>query len=246
MSQFSQTTCEALNYYVYCLVDPISNMIFYIWKGKNNRVFEHVKCALKEPTESDKLNQIRNINGSGHQVRHYIIRHNLTEIESLKVEASLIDILNFKDFNFELWADLKNISSGHFKLESIQKTEYIESLYCAKDLDLNTIKHNLLIININKTYKTSDSVYEATRKWWVINEEKANKVDYVLSEYKGVIRAIFKPSKSWIRSPFHKNRRGFEWDEVLDKNICDLYLNKWYKRDRWAAMPIRYLYPEIE
>jgi hypothetical protein len=95
-------------------------------------------------------------------------------------------------------------------LESIQKTEYIESLYCAKDLDLNTIKHNLLIININKTYKTSDSVYEATRKWWVINEEKANKVDYVLSEYKGVIRAIFKPSKSWIRSPFHKNRRGFE------------------------------------
>jgi hypothetical protein len=32
----------------------------------------------------------------------------------------------------------------------------------------------------------------------------------------------------------------------LDKNICDLYLNKWYKRDRWAAMPIRYLYPEIE
>lgn len=43
MQQFSQKTCEALNYYVYCLQDPRSNHIFYVGKGKDNRVFEHVK-----------------------------------------------------------------------------------------------------------------------------------------------------------------------------------------------------------
>ncbi len=246
MDHFSQKTLEELNYYVYWLIDPRTKKIFYIWKWKYNRVFEHVKCALKDAEESDKLNLIREINSNWYEVEHYIIRHNLTEIESWKVEASIIDILKFKKFNFRLWADLTNISSWHFKLEWIDKTENIESMYSAEKLNYKNIKHNLLIININKTYKTAESVYEATRKWRVINPEKANHIDYVLSEYKGVIRAIFKPSKPWIQSPFHeKTRRWFEWNEVLDKDILDLYLNKSVEKKKWAVMPIRYLYPDI-
>ncbi len=40
--QFSQKTQEELKYYVYTLIDPRDNKIFYVGKGKGNRVFYHI------------------------------------------------------------------------------------------------------------------------------------------------------------------------------------------------------------
>lgn len=57
-------------------------------------------------------------------------------------------------------------------------------MYAAEPLDPNKIEHKLLVININKTYLEEESIYEATRKRWVISPKRANKVDYIISEYK--------------------------------------------------------------
>jgi len=241
MEQFSQKTQEALNYYVYCLVDPRNDKIFYVWKWKDNRVFEHVKCALTKPSISDKLELIREIEKKW-KVKHYIIRHNLTEIESLKIEAAIIDLLNYEAFDFKAGSELKNLVSGHYILEGIQKTEELETIYSAKPLEY--IEHKLLVININKTYKTADSTYEATRKWRVINIDKAEKIDFILSEYRWIIRAIFKPDKRYKSTEHKKARRCFEWEEVKDEKILKLYLNKSISKKRWAVMPIRYLNPK--
>ena len=59
--QFNQHTIEALAYYVYALVDPRDNRIFYIGKGEGNRVFQHAKDSLNEDYQSLKLDIIRNI-----------------------------------------------------------------------------------------------------------------------------------------------------------------------------------------
>ena len=34
--EFSQAAIEKLNYYVYCLIDPRNNEVFYIGKGCGN------------------------------------------------------------------------------------------------------------------------------------------------------------------------------------------------------------------
>lgn len=38
---FKQSVKEALNFYVYALVDPRDKKIFYVGKGSGDRVFQH-------------------------------------------------------------------------------------------------------------------------------------------------------------------------------------------------------------
>ena len=102
------------NYYVYALVDPRSQKIFYIGKGKRNRVSNHIDEALDNTEkETAKLNLIRQIQSSGKEVLQYIIRSSLSEEEALFLEACLIDVLNFKDF--KLNSVLSNIVLGHHR-----------------------------------------------------------------------------------------------------------------------------------
>lgn len=61
INAFSQQTIESLTYYVYALVDPRDNRIFYIGKGKGNRIFQHAKDALNDNDQSLKLDIIRSI-----------------------------------------------------------------------------------------------------------------------------------------------------------------------------------------
>ncbi|HIO04524.1 MAG TPA: GIY-YIG nuclease family protein, partial [Gammaproteobacteria bacterium] len=46
-----------MKYYVYLLLDPITDEIFYVGKGKGNRVFSH----LKDISDNDKVRKIQEI-----------------------------------------------------------------------------------------------------------------------------------------------------------------------------------------
>ena len=43
MKQFSSEVISKLGYYVYLISDPSNGEIFYVGKGKGNRVFSHFK-----------------------------------------------------------------------------------------------------------------------------------------------------------------------------------------------------------
>lgn len=61
IEQFSQKTQEELKYYVYILIDPRDNKIFYVGKGYGNRVFFHINEAIFNPIGTEKLEIIRAI-----------------------------------------------------------------------------------------------------------------------------------------------------------------------------------------
>ena len=127
---FDERTQKQLGYYVYMLIDPRNKKPFYVGKGHENRVFDHINFAVKNPNIiSDKCDTIREIGAEN--VEHVILTHGLvSEDEAYKIEAIAIDLLKFTGL------DLTNEISGHHVAESgIMTTDEIERLYNAERLD---------------------------------------------------------------------------------------------------------------
>ena len=150
---FKQSVIESLKCYVYALVDPRDNRIFYVGKGTGNRVYEHAQAAITDDTQSLKLSTIREILNLGLDVEYYILRHNLTDDEALLVESSIIDLLTYPAFNKE--NILTNIVSGHHQWnEGIKTDEEINILYDCPKIELIP-GERLLLVSLNRTYKQS-------------------------------------------------------------------------------------------
>ena len=213
IEEFKSSVIDALQYYVYCLVDPRTNKIFYIGKGHGNRIFCHANDALNENSNSLKLDLIREIINNGLNVSYYIIRHGLTQDDAFLVESVLIDLLTYKKFNTELL--LTNIQAGHHQWDrGIKTVDEINQIYdCATIIPDNNDK--IICININKTYHNGGrgNIYEATRKDWRMNGKRAQKATIVLSLYQGIVRAVFEPLK-WKQSEEPNGRWEFEGKEI--------------------------------
>lgn len=182
---FDEKICQELKYYVYLLVDPETDEPFYVGKGYNNRVFDHIKCELGAEHETPKYNKIVSIKKKGQTVKHVIVRHGLTEENALEIESTLIDTFRYIR-KFESFAignkqgGIKSIEKGLMNADEIIRRYNPEAL--------NSIGEDCVIININKTYKRGageNAIYEATKETWKIDKRKVDKIKYVLSEYRG-------------------------------------------------------------
>ena len=245
--QFKPGVIEALQYYVYCLVDPRDKKIFYIGKGVGNRVFNHAADALDENNESLKLDTIRDIHKSGLDVAYYIARHGMIEDEAYLVESVLIDMFTYEQFNLE--SVLTNIQAGHLQWDKGVKTvEEINALYDCSDIQPIS-GEKLLCININKTYNRPDkdyygkrdNIYEATRKYWKLNGNRARTADYVLAIYQGIVRAVFKPIEWHISNVKFEigDRWEFTGEEVVDSPYLNVSVKDYIKKGN--QNPIRYI-----
>ncbi len=239
IKRFKQSTIEKIWFYVYVLINPFTNKIFYIWKGKWNRIFSHLYWALKWDKESSKLNTIKSILSKNKIPEHKIIRHWLTEKEAFEVESALID--------FYWIENLTNLVSGHNSFDRwIMSVNDIIVNYESEKIK---IKDNLLLININGLFyywMNYKEIYEATRKSWRLNINKVKNIKYVLSIYKWIVREVFEVSE-WKYSKIVNwyKRYKFIWKKANEK-IRNLYINKdvsdYFKQ--WSQNPIKYIYSE--
>ena len=233
----SQSTIEKLGYYVYLLIDPRNNKIFYVGKGKGNRINQHLLGALDTKTnETDKIKKIREIKNSGLEVELVILRHGLTEKEAFEVESAVIDVLG-KD---NLTNQVKGCDSedrGLMRLEDIKiKYEAEEAI----------IEEPAILININNLYRrdmTEKEIYEATRKAWRISIKNVKNIKVAFSVYRGIIREVFLINK-WLPSPDVQGRYLFQ-GKIAPKHIRDKYLNKSVSKywEKGSRNPIKYVVP---
>lgn len=225
---FKESVVEALKCYVYALVDPRDNCIFYVGKGTGNRVYQHAEAAINDDGDNLKLATIREIQTLGLEVKYYILRHNLTDQEAFLVESTIIDLLTYKQFNTETL--LTNLVSGHHQWnEGIKTDAEINMMYDCKKIE-PVEGDRLLLVSLNRSYDQAkatrvhqrDNDYESTRKYWFISPRKAEKIDYVLGIYRGIVRVVIKVKgyKTSMYSengiPFKKPRHEFEGDVIYD------------------------------
>lgn len=191
---FDENTCQSLGYYVYMLVDPRNNRPFYVGKGTNNRVFDHILQALNNCSEkkNEKLDTIRSIYNDGFEVEFLIVHHALDEKSALLVESSLIDTLN----KMSVDVSLTNIQSGHDVVHGLRNDIEIRGIYNAKHID--KLPDNCVVININRVYKRgakSEEIYNMVSGNWVIAKWRLPIIKYILAEYRGLILDVFKVSQ---------------------------------------------------
>lgn len=126
MEKFSDRVLSYLNknkgkeFYIYCLVDIRNDKdeIFYIGKGKGQRVFNHEKAAFdkkselllesEDKTEDLKINKIRAIKAEGFPIKKVILNYWLSEREAFASENTLINL-----FNIFSPRNLTNKVNGH-------------------------------------------------------------------------------------------------------------------------------------
>ena len=233
---FTKEVQEQLKYYVYRLIDPRNGETFYVGKGKDNRVFDHVNDALKdlkgaEDEVSAKIQQIRDIRNSGLSVIHIIQRYGMNEAAALEVEAALIDC----------YQGLTNIQSGHSSDRGVNNAEVLQRDLSCSEFDEN-INIKYCIIKI-KDYSINErgSIYEAVRKHWKVNLSRVNKIPYVLACRNGVVLDVFEVEK-WYESDEVPGRYMFNGHPAEDK-IRNQFKNKRIPvrfRKKGMASPVLY------
>lgn len=251
IKKFSPEVRKELKYYVYRLVDPRNGQTFYVGKGKNNRVFAHVECALDKysdvdynPEEDDdenlKYKTIREIKDAGLDVIYIIQKYGLEERDALVIESALIDVYSIER---KLSNRIKGFNSSEpmnaITLErELSKEEYVDSPSNPK----------YMIIKVKEYWLNQrTSRYDCTRSAWKLKIETAKKYPYVLSVTEGIVHEVYKVNE-WHYCEGRSGRAEFTGsiaeEEVRrifkDKRIPEKY------RVKGMASPFLYGKPDEE
>jgi hypothetical protein len=231
---FDETTCVALDNYVYLLRDPRGTKeFFYVGKGTGNRIFQHELNAeeegVSEEATSAKILRIKSIQADGLNVEQFVLRHGLSSSEAFQVEAAVIDMVGI--------SNLSNLQRGHYSTEfGLKSVSEVTAMYSAKPF---ATELPVMLININRQFDAAMSaaqLYDSTRKEWKVGTKKQKAV-YAIATYRGLTREVYKIN-DWY--PIG-NRWGFN-GELADESIRKIliYMSIAHLSKRGAANPIRY------
>ena len=233
---FAPGVAERLGFYVYLLIDPRHETVFYVGKGAGNRCFAHLVEARTTQGDSarddPKLARIRAIEELGRAVRIVLLRHGLSEGESLLVEAAAIDLGEIMGRE-----PLANRISGRDSTDlGWQSVADLNARYGAAPVTIDPM-HRVALFRIPRQFHrgmTDEALYEATRKWWPIGPRRRqpnlpSAPQWAMAIAGGVVRAVYRID-GWERpdledvavDPRRSRRWGFRG--IRDREMEKSYL----------------------
>lgn len=250
MQPFSAHVIEQIGWYVYALRDPRDQRVFYIGKGRGNRVFAHAQDADfadgESATISPKIALIKEIHAAGKEVEAFIIRLNLPSEEvAYDVEASVLDTLNLldpvDDNDRNPFFKLKNLAGGHHSAtRGLMTVGNAHAIFEAPPAPAITVP--ALLIKIPGLWTPSMNaaeLYDATRQWWKLSARR-NNAEYAFAVNHGVIRAVYTIDHStWVRDE-ESGRWSFQGSVAAELESQYLNMSVKHLYQRGQANPIYY------
>lgn len=230
-----------LGYYVYLYVDPRDDKPFYVGKGKDDRVLEH----LLEKSDSPKSQRLRELKDAGRGPQLEILTHGLADEETaLRIEAAVIDLLNLGD----LTNKVRGWRSVQFGRKSLNE---LIPYYAAEAVE---IEHPVLLIRINQQYRhgmPAQELYEVTRGVWKLGPRR-ERAEYAFAVFEGIVREVYEignwhlagtlPYKTRNEDLRVEGRWEFE-GRVAPDVVRKKYLNRSVAKDfaKGSQNPIKYV-----
>lgn len=227
---FTSDIIRKIKYYVYLLSDPISGEIFYVGKGKGNRVFSH----LKDNTNNQKSRKIKDLKSKGLEPKIEFLVHGVDdEITIKKIEASIIDLIGKNK--------LTNIVGGYESSDfGRMDLAQIRGKYSSQKAE---IKENVMLIKLSKTFRYNmdpRDLYDNTRGVWKVAEHRRKEVDYAFAVYDGIIQETYKILQWFEAWSTFNNREDFTSQREKD-------VKRWeFVGNVSDEMRKKYLYKSVE
>ena len=227
---FTSDIIRKIKYYVYLLSDPISGEIFYVGKGKGNRVFSH----LKDNSDNQKSRKIQDLKSKGLEPKIEFLVHGVDdEITIKKIEASIIDLIGKNK--------LTNIVGGYESSDfGRMDLAQIRGKYSSQKAE---IKENVMLIKLSKTFRYNmdpRDLYDNTRGVWKVSEHRRKEVDYAFAVYDGIIQETYKILQWFEAWSTFNNREDFT--SQREKNV-----KRWeFVGNVSDEMRKKYLYKSVE
>lgn len=179
---------RGLGYYVYLYINPETDEVFYVGKGKGNRALSHVDGNGEN--EHDEV--IRRLHKQNLEPRVEFLIHGLKDEKmALAVEMAAIDLLGVES--------LSNLVHGHHsEWKGRMKIDEILSLYQRKQAKITV---PVIFIRINQYYRydiTETELYDATRGVWKVGPRR-EKAEYAFAVFRGIVREVYKIAH-WLRA----------------------------------------------
>lgn len=246
---FSPYVAEQVGWYVYALRNPLDHRVFYIGKGRGNRVFQHALDALAGPehASSEKLDVIRGIHAADKQVEAFILRHGLaTEKHAYEVESAVIDLCRLLDVDGDnhLFALTNAVLGHHHSKRGLAGVDVITSLYDPSPAP--PITEPSLLIKIPGLWTptmSASELYDATRRWWRVGIRR-EKAKYAFAVNHGVVRQVYAIDswRQWTPEEADRVQPRFGFTGTVATEMAD-YVNTSVAHlyQPGEANPVRYL-----
>jgi hypothetical protein len=223
---------ELLGNYVYALVDPKDDSVFYVGlagglEGKgNNRPDHHLdetKKALNNVSGNDselkkqKHRKIAAIWKNGQEPKLIIVRRNLVDrLTAVHIEAALIDLLNHlkPDGIF-----LTNDQNGHGMEDHSIISEENRSMLLAEKVQPTSIIRNVWLFPIKNGLKNHGAAYEAIRGDWRISKKFRASNDYAVGLENGISKIVLKIDKWSDKGIRDETKQSFSGKIIHDEDI---------------------------
>ena len=208
INKFSTKIAKELKYYVYLLSDPQNGKVFYVGKGKGNRVFQH----LRDTSLNDKTKIINKLQSEGLEPKIEILVHGIEdELTAKKVESAIIDLIGKDNLTNKVGGyessdfgrmDLNQII-GKYKSEPAKITEPV------------------LLIKLTDSFRYNMSaveLYDYTRGIWIVGKLRREQVKYVFCVYDNIVQETYKVLE-WFKagSTFSSRKDAESWKIHKDK-----------------------------